>query len=65
MKTELNRVTAQRDALLAALEWIVEFMNEHEEWTSESFLNNGEAQSEAEWMAQARAAIAAAKGEEN
>ncbi len=45
--------------LLAALEWFCEFCGEHEEWESEQFPPDT---SEREWLDNARAAIAKAKG---
>lgn len=39
------------------LEWIVVFMDEHPEWTDQQFTEYGEANSETDWLAQARAYI--------
>ncbi len=49
--------------LLAALQWIVEFCDTHEEWTETTFCNGDTESAEANWLADAREVIAKAKGE--
>jgi hypothetical protein len=40
----------RNDQATELLQWIVEFMNEHPEWTAEHFTEHGNALSETIWL---------------
>lgn len=48
---EIINLQAERDALFASLNWVVEFCNEHPEWFGEGTADNG---AEFEWLDSAR-----------
>lgn len=47
----------EAEKIRAALEWIVQFMGEHPEWTAEHFTEHGKARPETEWLQSARALL--------
>jgi len=55
------RLIAAAPDLLAALQWIVDFVDEHPEWADSYFLED-EGSAERYWLDEARAAIAKAEG---
>lgn len=56
------RLIAAAPDMLTALEWFVEFCDEHPEWTENELCNGRDDSAEALWLASARAAIAKATG---
>ena len=58
------RLIAASPRLYAALDWFVQFCDEHPEWTENELCNGRDDSAEAFWLQDARAAINLATGQE-